>query len=176
MSSRFRTIMVLALIVGFAAASIVFAQGQPSPYSGVPGWEFRQQSERPDTGVHEETSGMQEDISARVAEVNQQQQTIKLLTENGNTVELQVSEQLLTDLQRGDSVEVSIRKTEWGGVAHAAELSMAKTTSGDYRVDLDTDVRTVYVFTSVKPPAGSDTAWYQSAAQTPPPLYPSSAR
>jgi hypothetical protein len=54
--------------------------------------------------------GMHDSITATVADVDQQQKTIKLRMENGESVELQVPQQLLSELNKGDSVQVSIRK------------------------------------------------------------------
>jgi hypothetical protein len=55
---------------------------------------------------------MQNAINATVTDVNKQQKTVKLRTQNGETVELKVPDRLLTDLNQGDSVQVSIHKAE----------------------------------------------------------------
>jgi hypothetical protein len=54
--------------------------------------------------------GMQDSINATVAEVDQQQKTVTLRMQSGESVELQVPQQLLSELNKGDSVQVSIRK------------------------------------------------------------------
>jgi hypothetical protein len=54
--------------------------------------------------------GANDTISATVAEIDQQQKTVTLRMQNGESVELQVPQQLLADLNEGDSVQVSIRK------------------------------------------------------------------
>src|SRR3989442_4966009 len=51
-------------------------------------------------------------IHATVADVNHQQNTLKLKMQGGETVEFKVPEQALTSLNKGDSVQVSIRKAE----------------------------------------------------------------
>lgn len=51
-------------------------------------------------------------MSATVDEVDQQEGMITLRTSNGKTVELQVPDAMLSDLQSGDRVEVSIRKAD----------------------------------------------------------------
>jgi hypothetical protein len=54
--------------------------------------------------------GAQDAIPATVADVDQQRNTVKLKMQSGETVELKVPERSLTTLQKGDSVQVSIRK------------------------------------------------------------------
>ena len=56
------------------------------------------------------TMGMQDSLTATVADVDQQQKTVTLKMQSGESVELQVPEQLLSKLNKGDSVQVSIRK------------------------------------------------------------------
>jgi Cu/Ag efflux protein CusF len=53
-------------------------------------------------------------MSATVTEVDQQEGMVTLRSSNGKTVELQVPEAMLSDLQSGDRVEVSIRKATHG--------------------------------------------------------------
>jgi hypothetical protein len=68
----------------------------------------------------------QDTINATVAEVNYQQKTIRLRTQGGETVELKVPEQSLSNLKQGDSVQVSIRKAE----AQAGTSSMQQSQPG----------------------------------------------
>ena len=56
--------------------------------------------------------GAQDTIHATVADVNHQHNTLKLKMQGGETVEFKVPEQALTSLNKGDSVNVSIRKAE----------------------------------------------------------------
>jgi len=58
------------------------------------------------------TMGAQDSIHATVADVNHQHNTLKLKMQNGETVEFKVPEASLTNLNKGDSVQVSIRKAE----------------------------------------------------------------
>jgi hypothetical protein len=51
-------------------------------------------------------------IHATVADVNHQHKTLKLKMQGGETVEFKVPEQSLTNLNKGDSVQVSIHKAE----------------------------------------------------------------
>lgn len=53
-------------------------------------------------------------ISATVQEVDQQDNKITLQMQDGESVELQVPQEMLTNLQQGDSVEVSIQKSQKG--------------------------------------------------------------
>jgi hypothetical protein len=55
---------------------------------------------------------MHDSITATVSDVDQQQRTVKLRMQNGESVELQVPQQLLSELNKGDSVQVSIRKAD----------------------------------------------------------------
>ena len=58
------------------------------------------------------TKGANDAIHATVTEVNLQHKTVKLRMQGGETVELKVPEQSLSTLNKGDSVQVSIRKAE----------------------------------------------------------------
>jgi hypothetical protein len=69
-------------------------------------------------------SGMQQtgqrmsdqNISATVQEIDQQDNKVTLQFRDGNSVELQVPQQMLSDLQQGDSVNVSIQKSGKSGM------------------------------------------------------------
>lgn len=120
------------LIAAFAAllvtASVAFAQQSPPagtgstdrPGTGTSGQQMQRQPmgstgtgmTSPQTGSQMGTMGMQEAIPATVAEVNQQQKTVRLRLQNGETVQMKVPDQLLTSLNQGDSVQVSIRKMQ----------------------------------------------------------------
>jgi len=63
---------------------------------------------------HSGQSAMGQGISATVQEVDQQDRKVTLRTQDGESVELQVPQQMLTTLQEGDSVEISIRKSQSG--------------------------------------------------------------
>lgn len=112
MSSRYSTLIMLAIAVPFVTAPIALAQRQPSPYSGVPGGVPGMRTAPPGAGVSNEPMGMEDTFSATVAEVDQQQQTVTLRTTNGQMVELELPEQLLMGLSQGDSVQVSIQKMD----------------------------------------------------------------
>jgi hypothetical protein len=58
------------------------------------------------------TMSTRDTIRATVADVNHQHNTIKLKMQGGETVEFKVPEQSLTNLNKGDSVQVSIHKAE----------------------------------------------------------------
>jgi len=51
-------------------------------------------------------------LNATVTDVNHQHNTVKLRMQGGETVELKVPETSLSNLNKGDSVQVSIRKAE----------------------------------------------------------------
>ena len=59
-----------------------------------------------------QTGTMSDSIFATVADVDQKESTVKLRMQNGESVELQVPQQLLSELNKGDSVQVSIRKAD----------------------------------------------------------------
>lgn len=131
MSSKLGRIMVFALAVLFVAAPLVLAQ-QPggSPSGTGSGSTGSTEREKPGTGTgmtnpgttggttsgtHSPsmgTMGAQDAMPATVTDVNQQQKTVKLRMQSGETVELKVPEQSLASLSKGDSVQVSIRKAE----------------------------------------------------------------
>jgi len=70
------------------------------------------------------TMGAQDTIHATVADVNHQHNTLKLKMQGGETVEFKVPEASLTNLNKGDSVQVSIRKAE----AHSGMTTPGMTT------------------------------------------------
>jgi len=112
MSRTLSKAVVFAIAVVLAAAPFVFAQTSGSgsatsgtqPYMG-PGTTGSQSSQ---TG----TMGAQDTIHATVADVNHQHNTLKLKMQGGETVEFKVPETSLTNLNKGDSVQVSIHKAE----------------------------------------------------------------
>jgi hypothetical protein len=112
----FKTI-ALAVAVLFIVAPLALAGGQDSQQTQYrptqPGAQSTAPSTTPGQPSQTGTMGMQDEkaISATVAEVDQQDKRLSLRLEDGETVELQVSETLLSSLQEGDSVEVSIRKS-----------------------------------------------------------------
>jgi hypothetical protein len=115
----FRTLskaVVFAIAVVLAAAPFVFAQTSgttPGAGSSTPGTQ-----ERMGTGTMGTQSsqtgamGAQDTLNATVADVNHQHNTVKLKMQGGETVEFKVPEASLTNLNKGDSVHVSIRKAE----------------------------------------------------------------
>jgi hypothetical protein len=134
MTSRFSKTILFALVGLYAAASLVLAQAQPSPQPdrpGTPGMGAttpqRQLQPVGTPGMESQigTIGTQEIFAATVKDVNAQQQTVKLRMQGGETVELKVSEPLLLELQEGDSVQVSIRKSE--GLSNIGSLSGTET-------------------------------------------------
>ena len=113
MSSRLRKTLVLAIAMLFIGTAVAFAQTQSGPGTSSPSPSGqRQPMPPPSTGTPSQTGtmGMQDSITATVAEVDQQQKTVTLWLQSGESVELQVPQQLLSELNKGDSVQVSIRK------------------------------------------------------------------
>jgi len=113
MSRTWSKAVVFAIAVVLAAAPFVFAQtsGSGSATSGT------QQHLSPGTTTSSQSSptgtmGAQDTIHATVADVNHQHNTLKLKMQSGETVEFKVPEASLTNLNKGDSVQVSIRKAE----------------------------------------------------------------
>jgi len=109
MSRKLRTAIVFAIAVVFAAAPVVLAQtpGAGSTTSGpmAPGATGTPSSQMGTMGT--------DTINATVADVNQQQNTLKLrMQPGGETVEFKVPQASLSNLNKGDSVQVSIRKAE----------------------------------------------------------------
>jgi hypothetical protein len=123
MFSKLSKTIVFGLAVLLVAAPLVLAQQSGSGSSGMG------PSDRPSTGTGMTgsgstgsttgtqspsmgTMGAHDAIHATVTDVNQQQKTVKLRMQSGETVELKVPEQSLVSLSKGDSVQVSIRKAE----------------------------------------------------------------
>ena len=115
MSSKFSKSLVLAIAVLFVATSLALAQSRPGTGStGTPSTTGeRQPMGSSTTGTQSQmgTTDARDAIFATVTEVNKSEEMVSLRMQNGETVELQVPQQLLSELNQGDSVQVSIRKT-----------------------------------------------------------------
>ena len=101
--------IVFAIAVIVAAAPFVLAQ----TYGGgsTPGGQMGPgTTSAPSSQMG--TMSTRDTINATVADVNHQHNTIKLKMQGGETVEFKVPEQSLTNLNKGDSVQVSIHKAE----------------------------------------------------------------
>lgn len=111
MSRKLRSAIVFAMAVVFAAAPFVVAQtsGSGSTTGGTmsPGATGTTGTSSSQMG----TMGM-DTVNATVADVNHQQNTLKLRMQGGETVEFKVPQASLSNLNKGDSVQVSIRKAE----------------------------------------------------------------
>jgi hypothetical protein len=104
----------LALVMAGAMAPFALGQGQV----GTPGTPRQQPGmERPGTqqtrpqgqqGMQSQQPG--QSMAATVQEVDKQNRTLTLRSMEGDTVELKVPAAMLSNLQAGDSVEVSIHK------------------------------------------------------------------
>lgn len=117
MSRRLSQVIVFAIAVVFAAAPFVLAQtsGAGSATSGPMGTGTTgTPGATGTTGTSSQmgTMGTQDTINATVADVNHQHNTVKLRMQGGETVEFKVPEQAMMSLNKGDSVQVSIRKAE----------------------------------------------------------------
>src|SRR5262249_10862474 len=119
MSRTWSKAVVFAIAVVFAAAPFVFAQtaGPGSATSGTqqqmsPGTTTGSQPSHSSPSSQMGTMGAQDAIHATVADVNHQHNTLKLKMQSGETVEFKVPEASLTNLNKGDSVQVSIHKAE----------------------------------------------------------------
>jgi hypothetical protein len=106
MSRKWRKMLVLAIAVPFIVTSVAFAQSQSSPGASSPSTSGQRQPMGSPTGT------MSDSIFATVADVDQKESTVKLRMQNGESVELQVPQQVLSELNKGDSVQVSIRKAD----------------------------------------------------------------
>lgn len=109
MSRTLSKAVVFAIAVVFAAAPMVLAQatGAAPGAQPTPGMQTT-----PGTQERMGATGAQDTIQATVADVNHQRNTLKLRMQDGETVEFKVPEQSLANLNKGDSVQVSIRKAE----------------------------------------------------------------
>src|SRR5215813_11325055 len=119
MINKLSKTLMLALAVVLVAAPLVLAQQSDRPGTSSSGTAPGTTSERPSTSTGTQspsmgTTGAQDAIPATVAEVNHQKHTVKLHMQGGETVELKVPDQSLASLSKGDSVQVSIRKTALG--------------------------------------------------------------
>lgn len=119
--------VVFAIAVVFAAAPFVFAQtsGSGSATSGTqpytsPSTPSSHSSQSSQMG----TMGAQDTIHATVADVNHRDNTLKLKMQDGKTVEFKVPEASLANLNKGDSVQVSIHKAEASGMSTQPSSSM----------------------------------------------------
>ena len=111
MSRKLSSAIVFAMAVVLTAAPFVVAQtsGSGSTTGGTmsPGATGSTGTSSLQMG----TMGM-DTVNATVADVNHQQNTVKLRMQGGETVEFKVPQASLSNLNKGDSVQVSIRKAE----------------------------------------------------------------
>jgi hypothetical protein len=125
--SRKKSSLVFTLVIALAFVLTLFAMaadktektGQHSQQQGQSqqrgnesmGSSIRlgQSSQMGTVGVRSEQA-----ISAMVEDIDRQQRVITLRPDTGESIELSVPETILSDLQTGDSVEVSIRKVAKG--------------------------------------------------------------
>lgn len=136
-----KPLKALALTFGtlLVAAPLAFGegqQGQTGTSTGTTGQQsqYGSQQSGSQTGTSGTTSqsgmsGMQgmtgETITATVESIDEAQGTVKIRPETGDAVELQIPQSMLSGLQAGDSVEVSIRKAQ-----HASSGSQSSQPSG----------------------------------------------
>jgi len=106
----------LALAMAFAVSPLALAADrmQSNPTQSTQQTEYRSQKHvgSQQTGHSSMGASQGQGMNATVTEVDRQQGMITLRSSNGKTVELQVPEAMLSDLQSGDRVEVSIRKAD----------------------------------------------------------------
>src|SRR5712691_4579768 len=112
MLRKLSTTIVFAIAGIFAAAPFVLAQmdGGGSTPGGQMGPGTTSTPSTPSSQMG--TMSTRDTINATVADVNHQHKTVKLKMQGGETVEFKVPDASLTNLNKGDSVQVSIRKAE----------------------------------------------------------------
>jgi len=78
------------------------------------------------------TMAAQDTLQATVADVNHQHNTLKLKMQGGETVEFKLPEASLANLNKGDSVQVSIRKADAhsSGMGTSTGTTPSRTESG----------------------------------------------
>jgi Cu/Ag efflux protein CusF len=119
-SSKSLKTWTLAIAMAFAVSPLAFAadktgtgQGQQSGYQdrtttpGQTGQSSMGTSGQQRMGQHQ-GQGMQ----ATIQDVDRENGSVTLRSADGKSVELEVPQSMLSDLQAGDSVEVSIRKSD----------------------------------------------------------------
>jgi hypothetical protein len=96
--------------------SVEHLQQLYAEYNVTPYWERAGQTAEPSSARTAATV-------ATVQEIDSQQGTLTLQTASGSTVDLQVSKELLSTLQEGDQVHVTIRQTPAGQQPHKRRSS-----------------------------------------------------
>jgi hypothetical protein len=115
MSRQYIKTLVFALAVLLAMVPFALAQGttgQTSPGTQRPGMSSPGTTYPSSSSSQTGTMHMQEAIPATVTDVDQQENTVTLRMQDGETVELKVPQTLASGLQMGDSVQVTIRKAD----------------------------------------------------------------
>jgi hypothetical protein len=121
MPHKFTKTVVFALAVLLAVVPFALAQGTTGsspggtqrPGMSSPGTTTGGSSQSGMSG-HSGMSGMMHAIPATVTDVDQKDRTVKLRMQDGETVELKVPQTLASELNEGDSVQVTIRKADKG--------------------------------------------------------------
>jgi hypothetical protein len=127
MSRTWSKAVVFAIAVVFAAAPFVFAQtsGTGSATSGTQPQMGTGTTTGSQPSSQMGTMAAQDTLQATVADVNHQHNTLKLKMQGGETVEFKLPEASLANLNKGDSVQVSIRKAD----AHSSGMGTSTGTT-----------------------------------------------
>lgn len=120
--SHKKSSIVFTLVIALAFVMTLFAlaaekTGQTGQYSQHQ--EKSQQTGKESMGTMEMQS--EQAISATVENIDKQQRMITLRPDQGESIEMTVPEAMLSDLQAGDSVEVSIRKADKGSRSQSGQ-------------------------------------------------------
>jgi hypothetical protein len=111
MPHKFTKTFVFALAVLLAIVPFALAQGTTGQSGNRPSGTQQPGMSSPGTTSQ---SGMLHTIPATVTDVDQKDRTVKLRMQDGETVELKVPQTLASELNEGDSVQVTIRKADKG--------------------------------------------------------------
>jgi Cu/Ag efflux protein CusF len=130
-------VFTLVLVLSFAMTLFALAADKTGQYgqqgkSQQTGKESMGSSTRQGQSSQMGTMGRQSEqaISATVEDIDKQQRMITLRPAQGESIELTVPEAMLSDLQAGDSVEVSIRKADKGSHSQSGQSGSMKQQPG----------------------------------------------
>jgi hypothetical protein len=121
-SSKSLKTWTLAIAMAFAVSPLAFAadrtgtdKGQQSGYQDKTSTQGQTgRSSMGQSGQQSMGQGQGQGMQATVQDVDKQNGSVTLRSADGKSVELEVPQSMLSDLEAGDSVEVSIRKSDKG--------------------------------------------------------------
>lgn len=114
-SSKTLKTWTLAIAMAFAISPLAFAADRTGTGKGQQsGYQDKTSTTGQMGQTGQQSMGQGQGMQATVQDIDKENGSVTLRSSKGKSVELEVPQSMLSDLQAGDSVEVSIRKSDKG--------------------------------------------------------------